>query len=310
MAARRFSRNELAHPHPLANRGPRWLAGHPVAALLVWFFTVGQAIAFIPTFASSPDARLPVQPFAIASTWIGLLLPAVAITWLIHGRPTACALLGGVSAARRPLRWYLFCLLVVPLTSLAIVVAMTGTPADASPPHVVRAWLIGFAVQTTLHLLSNNLWEELAWTGVVQAQLQTRHSPMIAALLTAPLFALQHSPLVFNGSLAGSAVVMSALIVLALPFRMVMAWVFNRTGSLLLVGLAHAAGNAVVTSTVLGPALVPALYGRNFGPVHLFGFAILGIVVVMMTGRRLGLDTAPPPAATRGLAEGGRRHGT
>jgi membrane protease YdiL (CAAX protease family) len=64
---------------------------------------------------------------------------------------------------------------------------------------------------------------------------------------------------------------MSALIVLAVPFRMVMAWVLNRTGSLFLVGLAHAAGNAVATSTVLVHALIPEPYGRNLGPVHLFG---------------------------------------
>ena len=57
-----------------------------------------------------------------------------------------------------------------------------------------------------------------------------------------------------------SSSLMSALIVLAVPFRMVMAWVLNRTGSLFLVGLAHAAGNAVATSTVLGHALIPELY--------------------------------------------------
>jgi hypothetical protein len=28
-----------------------------------------------------------------------------------------------------------------------------------------------FILQTMLHLLTNNLWEELAWTGVIQAQL-------------------------------------------------------------------------------------------------------------------------------------------
>lgn len=299
-----------AYLRPAVNRGVRWVAGHPVAALLVWFFTVGQAIAFIPTFASSLDTRLPVQPFATASTWIGLLLPAIAITWLIHGRSAARALLGGVSAVRRPLRWYLLCLLVVPLTSLAIVFAMVGAPANASPSVVMPAWLSGFAVQTMLHLVTNNLWEELAWTGFVQARVQMRFSPMVAALVTAPFFALQHSPLVFAGSLTGDAIVMGALIVLAVPFRMVMAWAFNRTGSLFLVGLAHAAGNAVVTSTVLGHALVPELYGRNLGPVHLFGFAIIGTLVAVATGRRLGLDAAPPPPATNGLAEGGRRHGT
>jgi hypothetical protein len=61
---------------------------------------------------------------------------------------------------------------------------------------------------------------------------------------------------------------------------------------------------------MLGHALVPELYGRNLGPVHLFGFAIIGTLVTVVTGQWLGLDTAPSTAATSGLAEGGRRHDT
>jgi membrane protease YdiL (CAAX protease family) len=158
-------------------------------ALLLWFFTVGQAIALIPAVASS--ARLPVEPFTIASTWLGLL-PAVAITWLLPGRSATCALLEQLTAVRRPPRWCALCLLVIPLTSLAIAISMVGVP-EASPSEVLRTCLVSFGLQAMLHLVTNNLWEELAWTGFVQAQLQSRHAPMVAALLTAPLFALQHS---------------------------------------------------------------------------------------------------------------------
>jgi membrane protease YdiL (CAAX protease family) len=274
---------------PAGKLGVRWVAGHPVAALIVWFFTVGQAIAFIPVIASSAGADLPLQPFTIASTWVGLLLPAVAITRLVHGRDAARALLSRLSLVRQPLRWYALCLVVVPLTSLAIVTAMVGAPTEASVSDLVRAGLVAFGVHAWLHLVMNNLWEELAWTGFVQAQLQDRHAPVLAALATAPLFALQHSPLVFGGnSVAGGAVVMLALVGLAVPFRMVMGWILNRTGSLFLVGVAHACGNAVVTGTVVGDALVPDLFGRNVGPVHLFAFAAIGVVVAVATRARWG----------------------
>jgi membrane protease YdiL (CAAX protease family) len=187
---------------------------------------------------------------------------------------------------------------------------VVGVPTEASSAELARACLVGFGLGAVLHLAMNNLWEELAWTGFVQAQLQDRHSPMIAALATAPLFALQHSPLVFdNNSLAGGAVVMLALVVLAVPFRMVMAWVFNGTGSLFLVGLAHACGNAVVTGTVVGDALVADLYGRNLGPVHLFAFAVIGVVVAFATRGRLGFDDRARAAAVDGLPEGTFRHG-
>jgi membrane protease YdiL (CAAX protease family) len=295
----------------VGDRGARWVAGHPIAALLVWFFTVGQAIAFIPVVASSAGADVPVQPFTVASTWVGLLLPAVAITWLAQGRDAVRALLSRLSLVKQPLRWYALCLVVVPLTSLAIVTAMVGPPTESSVSDLVRAGLVAFGVHALLHLVMNNLWEELAWTGFVQAQLQARHSPLLAALATAPLFALQHSPLVFgDNSVAGGAVVMLALVGLAVPFRMVMGWVFNRTGSLFLVGLAHACGNAVVTGTVVGDALVQDLFGRSLGPVHLFAFTAIGVVVAVVTKARLGLDEGAPTAgALSGRAAGTARHG-
>ncbi len=295
-------------PPPAAPRWLRWIAGRPVAALLLWFFTVGQAIAFVPTVASSYGSRLPEQPFTTASTWVGLLLPALAITWLLHGRPATRALLR-LTAVPGTVRWYVLCLIGIPLTSLAILLATVGVPGGSSTADVAHAYLVGFVAQALLHLVTNNLWEELAWTGFVTARLQARHAPMTVALLTAPLFALQHSPLVLDAG-AGGLVVLLALVVLAVPFRMVMSWVFNSTGSLLLVGLAHACGNAVVTSTVLGGALVPALYGRGLGPVHLFAFAVLGLVVAVATCGRLGLECSDRTARPVDGPRGGAGHGT
>jgi membrane protease YdiL (CAAX protease family) len=277
---------------PAGSRCVRWIAGHPVAALLLWFFTVGQAIAFVPLVASSYGSDLPEQPFTTASTWVGLLLPALAITCLLHGRRATWELLR-LTAVPAAVRWYVLCLLGIPLTSLLIAVAMVGVPVESTPSAVASACLVGFGAQALLHLVTNNLWEELAWTGFVTARLQARHAPLTVALLTGPLFALQHSPLVLDAG-PGGLVVLLALVVLAVPFRMVMSWIFNRTGSLLLVGLAHACGNAVVTGTVLGDALLPALYGRGLGPVHLFAYAVIGLVAAVATRGRLGLDDGVP----------------
>jgi membrane protease YdiL (CAAX protease family) len=163
-----------------------------------------------------------------------------------------------------------------------------GPPTDTSLGAVSRAYLAGFLFQALVHCLMTNVWEELAWTNFVQDELQSRTTPTKAALITAPVFALQHAALVSDNSLTGAVLVMLALILLAVPFRMTMAWVFNRTGSTLLVGFTHACGNAVITGTATGAALVPMLYGRNFGPVHFFAFAVIGLVVAAVTRGRLG----------------------
>jgi len=86
--------------------------------------------------------------------------------------------------------------------------------------------------------------------GFFQARLQERSgSAMRAAVLTAPLFALQHVALVVGNSGLLAVLLMLMLIVLAIPFRAVTAWTYNRTGSLFIVGFIHAAGNAAAAGS-------------------------------------------------------------
>jgi hypothetical protein len=49
----------------------------------------------------------------------------------------------------------------------------------------------------------------------------------------------------------------------------------------------------------VGDALAPDLFGRSLGPVHLFAFAVIGVVVAVATKGRLGLDES---ARTAGAA--------
>ena len=273
----------------------RWLRqhlpSHPVAALLLWFFTVGQALAFIPVIAASSGHDLPRGAFTMASTWIGLLLPAVLLTWVCDGSQGVRALVSALLPRGGDLPWLTGILVVVPATSLAIAVAASGAPRSLVPVDVAAALLSGLALQTVVHLLTNNLWEEVAWTWFVQLRLQRRWTPTTAVLATGPAFALQHLALVADNSVGAALVVTAALMLLALPYRAAMGWLFNRTNSLLLVGVAHASGDAVAAGSPLGDGFLPALYDRNVGPLHLFAFAVLGGVVWVGTRGRLGWRT-------------------
>lgn len=268
----------------------------PVTAFLLWFFTVGQLLAFLPVLAVANGVQLPTEPFTIASTVVGLLLPALVIAWVVDGPAATRRLLRRAIAMPLSLQWYAVVLAVVPLTSLSIAYAVAGPPEDATVEGLGLAYLLGLVLQAVVHLVTNNLWEEVAWAGFVQARLQARHGSIAAAALTAPVFALQHTALVVGGSLMGTLAVLVVLIVLAFPYRAVMGWLYNRTHSLLVVGAAHAAGDAVAAGTVLGDGFLPRLYGHNVGPMHLFAFAAIGLVVVVVTRGRLGESTSPPPA--------------
>jgi len=287
---------------------------HPVASLLAWTFTVGQAVAFLPLLArATSGVSLPVAPFVVAANLVGLLLPALVITRVVDGREGLRRLWRSTVQVRAGQGWYWLALVVVPLATTGLTVLLLGPPAGG-PSALVAALAAGLLVQLVLGFLTTNWWEEVAWTGFVQARLQDRHGAVVAALITAPLFALQHAPLAFGNTLLGGVTILLFITAVAVPFRFLQGWVVNRTGSLFVVGLVHAAGNASTDgSGFAGDGLLPRLYpGTTVGPMHLLASAALGLVVVAATRGRLGrrpahhgsaVTSADPGRLQRGSAE-------
>ncbi len=273
----------------------RLLRRHPLGAFFLWFYTVGQALAWTPVLAAATGRTWPMQPFVVASTLIGLLLPALVITRLVDGPAGLRTLWSQAVRIRIGLGWYVAAFLVVPLPSLAIGVLLAGAPPDGSVAFLVAALGGAFLVPLAVTFLVNNWWEEVAWMGFVQARLQERRGPALAALLVAPLFSLQHSALVATEGLVNGLVLLILLALLAVPFRFLTGWLYNRTASLFLVGLVHAIGNAVAGGSGFQEGYLARLYPGNTSVTmaHLLAFAVLGSLVVVATRGRLGRRAAP-----------------
>lgn len=281
-----------------------WVVRHPIAAFLSWAFTVGQLLVFTPIIARSVyGITIPAGPFTLVSTLIGLLLPTVAITRIVDGPDGLRLLWRRIRDVRLPLAWYAGVLLGVPLATLALTVALYGWPSQATSSTIALAIGQGLLLQTLVVLLTNNLWEEVAWMGFFQARLQNRHGAMRAAVLTAPLFALQHVSLVVDNSLVGAIIVMVGVSVLAVPFRFLVGTAYNTTGSLFLVGLIHAIGNGMTGGSNFGAeGLLPRLYSGDvelIGVMHQLGSAVIGIAFVLATRGRLGYRRNGRSAAPR-----------
>ena len=267
---------------------------HPVASFLVWSFPVGQAIAFQPVLARAwYDVDLPTAPFVVGANLVGLLLPALVITRVVDGRAGVRALWKRAVRVRVPPRWYGLALVVVPMATTATAVALLGPP-EGTGWVLASALAAGLLVQLLVVFLTTNWAEEVAWTGFVQTRLQDRHGPVRAAVATGPLFALQHVSLAYGNGWLGGMVVLVFITATAVPFRFLQGWVANRTGSLFVVGLVHAAGNATTDGSGFGgPGLLPRLFPDDaVGPVHLLASAALGLVVLAATRGRLGHPAA------------------
>ena len=252
----------------------RFVRRHPHTAFLLLFSTLGQAVAFVPVVARrvygvewDPDL------FLIVPTMLFLLMPTLLITQAAWGRDGLRALVRDVLRFRVPPTWYLLPLLVVPVGAAATTLSL---PDGAVAATYVTAWLPALAMQ----FLTTNWWEEMVWAGFFQAPLQERFGPMRAVLIATPFFALQHAALAFaDRTVADGLVYLLILTVAVVPVRAFLAWVYNRTGSLAVVGLTHAALNA-------GVALAPLFAGPVDGVLPL---VVLGLVVMAATRGRLGL---------------------
>jgi membrane protease YdiL (CAAX protease family) len=270
-----------------------WVHRHPVAAYLAWYFAAVWAITLIPTVAARTVLHQELPGWALqlcinASTFLGIFLPAVIITRLVDGRAGVRALLGRTFKVRVARRWYAVALLAHAVPTVLVAVALYGRPATTASA-LLAAVGSGFLLQLLIGLFLNNLWEEVGVMGFLQARLQARRGALLGAVLTAPLFALQHLALFVGDGLATGLVILAAATALMVPFRAMLGWLYNRSGSLFLVGLLHAAGNAVAAGTYFGDSFLKHLYDAPaIGGLHSLVAVPLGLALIAATRGRLG----------------------
>jgi uncharacterized protein len=262
----------------------------PLTAFFLWFFTVGQAFAFVPVLVEVPYPQI----FVDLSTVVGLLLPALVITRIVGGPDALRTLLRSSFAWRVARRWYVLALGAVPVLAVVLALATDGPPPSGA--SLTTALLAGFALQLVLTFVLNNWWEEVAWAGFVGPRLQQRYdSTFRASLIAGPLFALQHVSLVVDAGLVGGLVLLVVLAAMATPFRMLTGWMVNRTASVFLAGVVHAAGDAAGPGSGFGEGFLGQLYGATSTShsIHVLGIALIGVVVLVATRGRLAHRRTP-----------------
>jgi uncharacterized protein len=264
---------------------------HPLVTFLVVFNTFGQALAFVPVIARSfYGVQLDTDLILIVPTVLFLLLPALVITRVSRGPEGLRALLRSMLHFRIRWPWYLLPLLVLPALTLILTLSV---PQDGlSLRIVVLAYVSAYLPGLLFQFVTTNWWEETAWMGFVQASLQDRFGAWKAVLLTTPFFALAHIAAVFEGSFSKGLITFMLLILFVIPIRALLAWIYNRTGSIAFVGLVHAAWNASAL------VLVPALYDRTGDA----GLPVLVVAIVAIAVSRGRLESRRTADTTLGAA--------
>lgn len=202
------------------------------------------------------DPRFPLVYLAMLA---GPVLASLLVIGLTGGRSAFRTLWQRLTTWRVPGRWYAIALLTAPLV-VAIAIGVLSllspsfTPAIFGAPDKSSALLFGLGVG-----LGAGIFEELGWTGCAVPMLRQRFSIVVTGLITGVVWAAWHVLAVLWGiGDAAGTIPIAAFVALDLmtclpAYRVLMVWVYDRTGSLLLAMLMHASLTA--TLLIFGPSV-------------------------------------------------------
>ena len=280
---------------------------HPIASYFVLTFTIswGGALLVIGAgpMAGTEGTSDPRFVYALWAMLAGPSISGVLLTGLVGGGNGLRALLSRVVKWQAPARWHTVALLAAPMVWGATLLALSLAspkflPAIATVDNRIRLMLIGLAVA-----LSAGVFEEIGWTGFAIPQIRLRHGVFATGVIVGVLWGAWHllvSVFWAGGESAGdlppavflSASALAVLVGYLAAFRVLMVWVYEHTGSVLVAMLMHVSLTASVL--ILDPQ---GLSGRT---MLTYSFALAasawGVVAVL----RVAAKKAPSWEKFRG----------
>jgi membrane protease YdiL (CAAX protease family) len=268
---------------------------HPLPTYFALTFAIswGGVLLVIGGPGGIPGTREQIEtllPFAVLAMLAGPSVAGTLLTGLIHGRAGLREFLSRLLRWRVGARWYAVALLTAPLLVTAVLLALSLISSEFFPVIFVSddkasVLLSGIAVG-----LGAGIFEELGWTGFAVPGLRRRHGVLTTGLIVGVLWGAWHFLTTFWGSGSPSGALSLAILlpgvlfaVGVLPaFRVLMVWVYDRTGSLLVAMLMHA---SLTASTVF--VLTPLATGVPLVTYYLVLTAALWVVVAVVGGGHL-----------------------
>ncbi len=237
---------------------------HPVLTYFALTFAISWGgLAVLVGGPSGITAEQITAPFFVLylATVAGPIIAGVLLTGIFYGRPGLRELLSRLLKWRVGARWYAVALLAAPLSLSITLFVLTYTSPVFLPGIFATSnnvsLLFGFSAneKATFLLfalvlgLVNGFIEELGWTGFAIPKLTPRYGVLSTGLVVGFLWGAWHFLSNYLGS-ASDAGGLSLLLYMPVllfsflpPFRVLMVWVYDRTGSLLLAILMHASLN-------------------------------------------------------------------
>jgi membrane protease YdiL (CAAX protease family) len=272
---------------------------HPVLTFYVVVFVISWGGFLIAVGPTTSMAVVEIPPGAILSMVAGPIVAGLLLTGLVYGRAGFREFETRLRRWRVGTRWYAVALLTAPLVIAAVSYALSLAspiflPGIARADDKVAYLLFNLAVG-----LVAGFFEEIAWTGFAVPTLRRRHGVFATGIIVGVLWGAWH----YLGNVAAAETVRGTLALAVflplilfnllfgslLPFRVLMVWVYERTGSLLVAMLMH------VSLTTSVRILTPM--GNTGVPIFIYDFtlavALWVIVAIVAVANRRPIARQP-----------------
>lgn len=219
---------------------------HPVSSYYVLTFAIswGAIVAVVgPTEFFRLSGTSDLFPLAGMASLLGPSIAGLGLTALVDGRAGLRDLASRLRRWDVGARWYAGALLTAPVVTVAVSLALSLFSRDYLPGILTADDKLGLIAMGIGVAIIVPIFEEIGWTGFVVPRLLARHGVLATGSAMGILWGVWHYPL-FSGAPVGQVpvVVMMAALLFAwlVPYRILMVWVYSRTGSLILAMLMHA----------------------------------------------------------------------
>jgi CAAX protease family protein len=223
---------------------------------------------------------------AVSAMLAGPPVAGILLTILVSGTAGLRELLSRLLKWRAGGRWYAVALLTAPIIETTVLLALSRISPIFLPSVVTSDDKAALLVSGIAIGMAGGFVEELGWTGFAIPRLMPRYSVLGTGLIVGPVWGAWHLlQMWWVGGTSSEALplaiflplfFLSAMAILT-AYRVLMVWVYDRTGSLLVAILMHA---SYIFSTLF--VLAPPTTGVPFLTYSgVFAAALWGVVAAV-----------------------------
>jgi len=249
-----------------------------------------MALAVYPNGFPITDEQFETSgAFVYVAMLVGPSGAGILLTGLLNGRAGFRDLFSRLFKWRVDARWYAVALLTAPLMIAPILLGLSLVSYEFLPAIFTSDNKLAVALSAIAVGLAVGLFEELGWTGFAVPRLKQRYGVLSTGLITGILWGAWHFLPFWKSDTFSAAfpliLLLGQLFSWLPPYRILMVWVYDRTGSLLVSVFMHASLMASLN------AFVPVELSGTTLLTWIFSWAAALWVVVgmvtLVTGKRL-----------------------